>query len=140
MNTRVTYTAIGEASVEIPIGNISSSLQFSASDYTKNFSVTVDSMGWKTGVWSSKAQVTYNFVVSRRRHGGDGLKFLSDGSNLATKSHNDGNVYSVESPSLNTVLTIEAAQPTIATTTKYFQTTQTALFHGEPIPDLRSSA
>ena len=76
LNTRVTYTAIGEASVEIPIGNISSLLQFSASDYTKTFPVTVDSMGWKTGVWSSKAQVTYHFVVSRRRHGGDGLKFM----------------------------------------------------------------
>ena len=49
LNTRVTYTAIGEASVEIPIGNISSLLTFSASDYTKNFSVTVDWMGWKTG-------------------------------------------------------------------------------------------
>ena len=52
----------------------------------------------------------------RRRRWGR-AQILSDGSNLATKSHNDGNVYSVESPSLNTVLTIEAAQPTLATTT-----------------------
>ena len=140
MNTRVTYKALGEASIEIPIGNISSSLTFSASEYTKNITVTVEWMGWKTGVWSSKSQVTYHFVVTRRRHGGDGLKFLSDGLNLATKSNNDGNVYSVDSFSLNTVITIEAAQTTAATTTKYFQTTRTALFNGEPIPDLRSSA
>ena len=41
---------------------------------------------------------------------------------------------------LNTVITIEAAQTTAATTTKYFQTTRTALFHGEPIPNLGSPA
>ena len=96
--------------------------------------------GLENRVWSSKAQVTYNFVVSRRRHGGDGLRILSDGSNLATKSSNDGNVYSVESPLLEyrPYLLKRPSQQLLLLQNTSRQHKQH--FHGEPIPDLRSSA